>query len=186
MTTILVDVDGVCADFKSEALRIIKTYSGYEDFEDNHTWDFLPHDENVMNYLWQNIHADKLLPYPNDIEAIELLQNLGDVLFVTSPAPTPMWMPERTEWLVKRYNISAEDVCNFSKKQYVYGDVIIEDNTNNLSKHMKRWHSIGLLINQSYNQGFVMDIPTFSRRASVLDAAQYLQEILNRAPCIGE
>jgi 5'(3')-deoxyribonucleotidase len=73
-----------------------------------------------------------LRPLPGAIEAVKALQELGEVYAVTKPFDSPWWKNEREEWCQVVTGIPRDHVIFCHDKSMVYGDVMIEDNPEQL------------------------------------------------------
>jgi 5'(3')-deoxyribonucleotidase len=145
---ILVDVDGVLADFTG-AVR---------------EWDlFALYPEDLQSMIKRRISdpgfCAELKVLPGAEEGVRELVQLGDVYAVTSPWwSSPTWPYERTRWLDRWFGMPADRVVQTSAKQLVFGDVMIDDRPENLiewrsCQQARGWCTRAVLVDAPYNQG---------------------------------
>lgn len=161
---ILLDCDGVIADFCSEALKIInrKTKRSRKDrFEPHHVtqWDIC---QSIgMPELWPEVHkaarkkgfCSKIKPYSHAKHGVEKLRQLGEVFVVTSPISAPHWVHERTEWLKAHFEIPKSNVVHTDAKHVIVGNVLIDDKFENIESWVNHHdNGLGLLWDAPYNQ----------------------------------
>lgn len=161
---ILLDADGVIADFLTEALRVINKKSkrkGKERFTEQHVtqWDIC---KSVgMPEMWAEIHkaarkpgfCKKISPYPHAKQGVNLLKEMGEVFVVTSPLSTPYWTHERGEWLKEHFEIEKPNVVHTEAKHIIVGDVLIDDKFENIESWVNHHeYGLGLLWDAPYNR----------------------------------
>ena len=132
---ILCDVDGVLADFTTRAISLIRGIYGYEKFEHDGTWNFIP--KHLENYVFEKSNPISFDIFDGAVEAIGILRSYGQVLFVTSPAHVLPWCYQRTQWLMDNFGAKESDVIFTSRKELIQGDILIEDSFSNASKFKK-------------------------------------------------
>jgi 5'(3')-deoxyribonucleotidase len=133
--SVLLDVDGVCADFV-EATRV--ALGGMWFLSDVPTWDFstVPgFDSEEAHRVWrQEGFCASIPPYRGAFEGVADLMQIADVTFVTSPMlSSPHWMFERAEWLALHF--PPAPVIFAKDKSPIHGDYLIDDRT----KHLRAW-----------------------------------------------
>jgi len=162
---ILLDVDGVLADYLAAVLPLVLAVTGRRyAHADVVQWDFakalgLSDDET------ERVHALTREPgfcagipvLPGAPEGVRALRGHADVYFTTSPTHGLHWYYERTEWLVRHFDASVEHVLHVKHKEVVAGDVIVDDKP----EHVVEWyrHHPGghaVLWDQLYNRGWHM------------------------------
>lgn len=145
---LLLDVDGVLADFVGGVIKIIKTIGGPElKPEDFPYWDIFSTlkerhdtshlvDEVVINIKRMGFCYD-LPVYPGAKEGVQKILDAGiDLFIVTSPWPGHLhWMPERSTWLKTHFNIPEKKVIHANAKYIIKGDLLIDDKTD----HIEDW-----------------------------------------------
>lgn len=142
----LCDVDGIVADFISDALGIInRTCATALSYEDVQSWEIL---DMVKDPVQREVVADAILqqglcaglkPYPEAVEAVTELGKATDFYYVTAfLKKNPYWMFERLNWLMEHCGAEASQV-NFVKDKFIVeGDIFLDDsatNVNNWAEH---------------------------------------------------
>jgi 5'(3')-deoxyribonucleotidase len=161
--TCLIDVDGVLANFVGAALKILKEKSGIHVEHDQITvWDLyscLPEKaQQYVPYIEWLLKARggclSMSPYEGAQEGFKKLEEIAEVVIVTSPYPgSETWHSERERWLEKHFGVAGHRVIHTHQKQRVSGDFLIDDKTS----HITKWadaHPNGqaLLWNMRYNE----------------------------------
>lgn len=136
---VLIDVDGVCADFLSAAIRTFESVSGQtwkpEDFHGS--WSL---EDRVGDEIWR-LAVSKfrepgwclgLAPYPEALVGVREVMQAADVFFVTAPFDSPTWAWEREQWLKEHFNIHHKQVVSTAAKHIVEGDMLIDDKPSNV------------------------------------------------------
>lgn len=157
---ILVDVDGVIADFVGSALRVVEQLGGKAiGAHEVREWDI----ENLLpsakrQLFWDRVTAAgfcaSLDAYPGSVEAISRLRRRHDVYFVTSDMATcPTWAHERRAWLKQHFDVHYRSIVHTHAKYLVSGDALIDDKP----EHIEAWgndHPKGaaLLWDAAYNR----------------------------------
>lgn len=136
---ILLDVDGVLADFPSAALRYINARAGREHL----LGDIEEHDilKSLALLHWQDAFdlwcaetdvCRQLEVYDGAQVFVEKLRGMGDLIIVTSPySAVPTWMHARLAWLEEHFGIHKRDVVFCKRKELVRGHVLIDDKLEN-------------------------------------------------------
>lgn len=152
---ILLDVDGVVADFEGAVRRTVAEV-GYvmpAPTEWNFTLSFPAEiSDHYLNRASQPGWCSAIEAYPGAERFVAELRTLGDVVAVTAPLGCcPTWESERREWLRCR---GIHDVVSTRRKDLVYGDVLIEDKVENLRAWYDRWQrdAYGILVQHTYNR----------------------------------
>ena len=132
------DVDGVITDFVGALLNTLHQRTGR-----------LIHEEQIQSFdlteqlteVWQVAQdilsepgfARSLVAYPNAIDGINRLRQLGRVVFVTTPFhPSPTWSNERAIWLQEHAQARTRDIVHASDKTLFCGHVLIDDSPGQL------------------------------------------------------
>ena len=140
---VLLDCDGVLADFCTACFNLIEQHTG-----DRHT-----HEEVTHWDLFTIVGKGHLKPlmketaaksgwclgfpmYPGAQDVVARLEDLAEVVIVTSPMSTPYWAYEREIWLTQHFGIPKGRIVQTEGKQYVAGDYLIDDADDNCFK----WH----------------------------------------------
>lgn len=179
MSIILLDIDGVVCDFKGAVRRLVDEVSD-EPFDDE-VWDFTAKLSPLakQHYKTRSAAADfcrGLRAYDGAVRFIERLQDLGEVVAVTSPLlHCPTWEFERRLWLPEELGFRG-DVISTGRKDLVHGDVLIEDSVDNLTKWSARWRRSGVLVTREYNAAHVSD--DYVRAASYDEVIAAVRQLL--------
>lgn len=141
---ILLDCDGILADFHKMYLPIVNQFTGISLKEEDITsFDVLKHigkekyDQIIRNYIQSNQCCLKIPVIEGAKEAVKELQKLGEVVIVTSPMSTATWCFERTQWLRDHFDISKSKIVFAKNKHYVTGNIFVDDCTDNCEKWRK-------------------------------------------------
>ena len=157
---VLLDTDGVKADFLKHALQVVNRITGKHFTPDSFpSWDIFDtigkeHEAACYEEFNKEGFCAGFDVYPGAIEGVQLVQEIADVYVVTSPThSSPFWMWERTQWLKKHFGISHKNVIHCSAKRLVRGDVLVDDKPD----HIADWievnpEGMGLLWDQPYNR----------------------------------
>ena len=157
---ILLDCDGVLADFLTPAMRHLNFFSGHHyEPEDLHDWDvFSVYPRTCEERFYAACGVPGFCGGLDVIEGsrdfVEGLCYLGEVYVVTSPMPNhPTWAFEREQWLRDHFGLPANRVIHTSAKHVCLGDVLIDDRPENV----RRWQEahptgVGLLWDAPYNR----------------------------------
>lgn len=160
---ILVDIDGVFADFVTPCLDAVRTCTGRSfDLDEVREWDTMkslgisPEDARTIYESMERPGLCLSLPaYEGAREGVESLRTWADVWAITSPFGGAHWMHERDAWLVEKMGFDKRDILHVrgERKHGVVGDVLVEDKTSTL----RAWTAAhptgtGVLFLRSYNR----------------------------------
>jgi 5'(3')-deoxyribonucleotidase len=100
--------------------------------------------------FWRDLQPSALAQ-----NGIDRLRDAGwHVTFLTAPWPgLRTWTHIRTQWLWKHFGASFEDIIFTTRKELVYGDVLIEDSAHNTEKWQEFWGKKPILLARAYNRG---------------------------------
>jgi len=157
---ILIDVDGVLADFIAHSLPILERLTGrswvLDDFQ---TWDLF---DTVPREFEQPFFAAVNTPgwcrglpvFGGAQEGITRVRELAEVYIVTSPMNhIPTWTHEREGWLKEHFGIPHKKVVHTSAKYICVGDALVDDRPANIAAWEKEHpEGLGLLWDQPYNR----------------------------------
>lgn len=162
LPVLLLDVDGLIADFVTLYVNIASTALGrpFANFACTE-WDVgdalkLSKQEKDQVHALLNAPGIAMLanPYPGSVEAVKELANISDIHFVTSSIGSPTWAYDRQEWLEKHFGEElGEKVISTKHKERVSGDIFVDDKPENV----RRWsienpQNQALLWDQLYNR----------------------------------
>lgn len=146
MKTILIDCDGVLANFSLMAMSFIKEQFGMEVVCDGKNWDYFDYPEikPISNKIWDYICGTPgvirgLQKYPYTDELISRLREVGNVICLTSIPRSKYYPSERFEWLIEELGFSRKDVILGYRKELVCADVLIDDKPHNVVSWARRW-----------------------------------------------
>lgn len=145
---VLLDCDGVLADFAGRFLHSLWEITGVRHLEE--AWDTynpaeaLGLSKDVEQEVWRRVRSEgwceSLEVLPGAQDAVKRLRKFADVLCLTSPVPrSQFWMPERERWLAKRFKLRHEEWGFMKAKEHVRGDVFVEDHPETLHTWRRRW-----------------------------------------------
>ena len=138
---VLLDVDGVLADFLTPSLGLIEKLTGRKYTVDEMvTWDIFE----VVGKEWEQPFfeacnqpgfAASLDVYQGAKEGVARLHEIAEVYIVTSPLNhNPTWTHEREKWLKQHFDIPHNRVVHTSAKHLCIGDALIDDRPYNVQK----------------------------------------------------
>lgn len=160
VSRILVDVDGVLADFHTEFLRMLSYTTGRHVRPEQVTdFDFLSvATTQELKLTWANVdNTEKwcysLPPFKGIGRALFELRKTHEVIAVTAPRFGKYWMCERAQWLFD-HGFDEDTVIFTAAKQCISGDVFIDDRLENIQSWCSHnRHGWGFLVDRSWNQG---------------------------------
>lgn len=160
---LLLDCDGVLANFIEATLRILKKHDPHIDYKhgDVHTWDqfdsfpnHLPYRDAVYEELKQPGGCATIPVYDGAKEGVAALQEMVDIVILTSPFKGgETWVHERELWLEKHFGISHKKMIHTGLKELVFGDIFVDDKPEHIINWSRR-HPAGHAIvwHQRYNE----------------------------------
>lgn len=162
---LLLDVDGVVANFSKFYIDIAKTIVK-RDLPSEHQLTSRNAGKALGLSMRERSHIEMILhapgknqemePYHDSVLHIQHLFTKADVLFVTQPMETsPTWVYDRKLWLIKLFGINNVRVINTYYKEYTHGDIFVDDKPSNIIKWENFAHTSdersGLLWAHTYN-----------------------------------
>jgi 5'(3')-deoxyribonucleotidase len=156
---VLLDVDGVIADFLTPAIQVMEEVSGQPLHpEALNDWNlFRNYDGKTRNKFYEVFHSKgwclNLKPYEGALEGVNLLRTEADVYFVTSPMHGPYWAYERACWLQKYFDAKLDHIIQTNAKHVCTGRTLVDDKPD----HAENWQranpkSVAILWDRQYNQ----------------------------------
>jgi 5'(3')-deoxyribonucleotidase len=148
---ILIDCDGVVADFDGMFIHVLRTQFGIEfNPNDSLEWDYFNHPQviEVKNDVWQYILSTRHLirgiqKFSYADEMIRKLREVGSVEACTSIVAGGYYADERIMWLMEQLDFKRIDIHLSYKKWRVHGDVFIDDKPENVAKWADAWYTSG-------------------------------------------
>ena len=179
--TVLLDVDGVVANFIDATLEWLHENHRVMCADDSRNWPCwsmaeatfrqwpngavccwgLPPQistEEATRLLWDAWNSDnfatRIRPYDGAVEGAKSLMEIADVYFVTSPIWTSKtWMYDRALWLRTYFGVDNGRIIFTSSKHLVRGDIFIDDKLETVEKWSRHNpQAYAVLWNQPYNQ----------------------------------
>lgn len=160
---LLIDVDGVLADFVGSVLadtRDLKfTFDRTQVRNFYDVFDLLP--VHIRNQCYDRISTvgwcEKIEPYEGAKAFMQRINSSSrEVYACTTPwATSEHWLQERRKWLYQHVGLQATRIISCHDKTLVRGDVLVEDKAENVIA----WagvnpDSLGILIDQPWNASF--------------------------------
>lgn len=158
---ILLDVDGVIANFIDGALpiaeRLTRQKHHHDDIDQWHMEKALGLTEDQTHAFYAEIasegHCIKLPVYEGAIDGVKALREIADVHPVTAPFASTYWVGERETWLLNHFGFHHHDVVHTNAKHLIRGDILIEDKPETIVKWCQHHPTgRGILIARNYNK----------------------------------
>src|SRR5271154_958216 len=160
----LVDADEVLADFKTPLFQIASDLFGLTlRAEDCDVWDLFTlfteeQRVEVCKVIDQPGWCSSMEPKPGAQAAITRIRDFMDVYCVTSHWPSPTWVHERDNWLIKLFGFSRKQIVHTSAKFLCKGDAFLDDHPDHVTSWLKE-HPEG--------SGMLWHIPNTSKYPNV-------------------
>jgi len=174
---LLLDVDGVLADFVTPFLKYINEVLDRSYTKD----DFSGHDiEDCLGLSYEErnevrMHIDRMrmartmAPLPGAIEAVKRLSESAAIFFVTSSLTSSQtWEWDRRAWLDEQFGKGWGKKAQFVKDKYLFrGDIFIDDAPDNVEK-WAAWNpdKSPVLWSQWYNAEHTIQATNIERTSS--------------------
>ena len=137
---ILVDVDGVVAEFIIDLFKIVKPKVRLSTIKEWDAFTYLTDDEydTVKKVLRDPSFCRNISVREKSQDAIEYLKQQGhEIVWVTAPyEDCKQWEHERRSWIHRHFGKTHTDIVFCEAKYVVQGDVFIDDKPSNILK----WH----------------------------------------------
>ena len=138
---LLLDVDGILADFVSASIKVMTSMSGQKIVPDDIlVWEVteILEDHSLREKCKEEFNragfCSTIEVYDHAQEAVALLQERTELFFVTAPMKkNSTWMPDRVAWLEKHFSADHNHVVFANKKYVVAGDIMIDDAPKNVA-----------------------------------------------------
>ena len=149
--TILLDCDGILADFTGLLLRRINAQLGTifreEDVTEFDISRALRVPKSLVAYNVESRYfCSEIPPFAGARQEVQELRARHNVRIVTAPWPTShQWIPQRTRWLFEHFGIPPNEITFTASKERVPGDVLIDDSDDTL-RSWRDAHPAGLAI----------------------------------------
>lgn len=152
MNNILLDCDGVLADFVSASLKIHKRLEKHRDIKKfNFYTDWGMSSEEFWEPLRGSFFWENLRPYPWSAQFLRELKLHGDITIVTSPSTDPECCTGKMKWLERNFNFSPTDIVVGSKKWLLAGNGILIDDSQDNANRFRQNGGLAILFPQSWN-----------------------------------
>lgn len=163
MKRVLLDVDGVLADFVGGYLTLLEQHTGLkpareaiDQFDIGAALGLTPDQSARMERAIGDEHrlARCLDVYPGAREGVQRLQEIADVYIVTSPwNSNPTWTHDREWWLKQHFDIPHARVIHGSAKYLLRGDMFVDDKTSSVVKWQAEWPgALGVVWDTPHNR----------------------------------
>lgn len=183
MKTVLLDCDGVMADFVGH-LRNLLAQRGHV-IGEVVEYDFLRGFGEVVGNIARELLKDpetwRTLPaYDEAIDGVDRIQHHARVAVVTSPwLSCREWTHARHAWLRREFDIEARDVIVTSAKELVRGDGFVDDRPETVEAWRLAHGAHGFVMDRPYNRNSHSHIPRFSWAPEHLDA--FIADVCRKA-----
>jgi 5'(3')-deoxyribonucleotidase len=165
--TILIDIDGVPANFIAGCLPVVKEITGrdhvHDDVDQFMIEAALGLDEAQTKALYERVCSEgwvRDLPlYEGAREGVDALREFADVVPVTAPLwSSKYWVYERYEWILNQLGIHQRDVIHAHAKWRIHGDMLVDDKMAHLTAWATAPHNrdgVPVLFRRKYNENEV-------------------------------
>jgi hypothetical protein len=159
---LLVDCDGVVADFVGATIKIANA-NGF-----NLSNDDIKHDTRQYPY-WDACGLDRIVKDVGFCESIPVIDGAQEfierirgaginVVFVTSPMKdSKHWHWERQQWLEKHFGVKRTNLIYATEKRYVNGFCFLDDHVGNILDWQEYNKNKAILIKQPWNEDVLND-----------------------------
>jgi 5'(3')-deoxyribonucleotidase len=144
---VLVDCDGVLSDFVSHLLHELKAFGAIPlDTTPEHITDY-----NIgasLGISWDTINqvvyrpgfCANMMTYPEALPWLHRLRKIADVTVVTAPYKgSRHWIGERIWWLKGLFGLEESEICVWSEKHRIEGDLLIDDAPKHVEAYDYGW-----------------------------------------------
>jgi 5'(3')-deoxyribonucleotidase len=160
---VLLDCDGILADFVTSYLAIVRHVTG-RDFKPENVTQFditaslrlTPEEASTCKRTLGSSRGfcEALGVYPRAKDGVAALESIADVYIVTSPWNScPTWTHEREAWLKKHFGIPHGRVLHTSAKHVCRGDVFVDDKVDAVAKWQTEYpNALAVVWDTPHNQ----------------------------------
>lgn len=183
---VLLDVDGVLANFVDGALACVYEITGVRHHHDDVTGDSIEDTFNLSDDQRAMLRAmlsvpgfcRDLLPYAEAFDGVRQLQTIANVYPVTAPFKSTTWVREREGWLHTYFGIDRKMITHTEAKHLVTGDVFVDDKPA-LVRAWRHTHptGIGVLWRRPYNDAEVGFVPHTNRWDDVVALVETIRTL---------
>ena len=161
---LLLDVDGVLADFTNPVLEFLRTVGIDKSYEDICRWDIFEgnselEDEFKESYASHPGYCYNLKPLPGAIDFVRSARKSYDISIVTTPYDVPYWYNERKDWIVDNFGLSRSCITFTHHKEFLEGDIFVDDKLENVERWSKNWShrkkTVPVVFDQPWNRSLV-------------------------------
>lgn len=189
-TIILIDCDGVLANFDKMFIGIVRDVFGIDfDPSGSQEWDYFNHPEvkAIKDQVWKHILGTpgtiyELEKYSYTDDLLAKLREVGHVECVTSIVSGGTYADERLMWLIDKAGFQRDDIHLSYRKYRIEGDVFIDDKPDNVIKWFDSWGTeyLPVMWNTPGRTPFTIDEvnkPHILQTGNVNDLIQAIKEI---------
>lgn len=182
---ILLDVDGVIANFDQLFTHIAKNIFDINIVQQPGVWDcceypeVAPFKHGIMDYI---IHTPGVVrnmdPYEGAHDLVHILRQKSDNVIACTDSGYPgLFATERIIWLMEEFGFKKEDIIFSGRKYLIDAWMLIDDKPSNIEKWVRHHpDGVGVLWHPATRE-YKLDINDKSIRHKVLKASSY-QNIL--------
>lgn len=177
MSIVLLDCDGVLADFVGHMLAALREHPGHDVPDDVDEYDFLRGFGEGTGHLAREIlksgdHWSAIPPFDAAINHVGAIRRAGhDVVVVTAPWwSCPTWDSVRRAWLYRHFDVKGGDVITTARKDLVRGDAFIDDKAEVVAAWGARNDGAALLMDRRWTKSAPSTLQRFSWEADHVDA----------------
>lgn len=190
---VLLDCDGVVADFAGGFLRLVNAHFGT-----NHTPADITDYDIGKALRWSPEQAEEayelisdcdrfaatLNVFPGAVDGVARLLDIADLYVVTSPWWShPTWVRDRNNWLFANFGIGAGRVVHTAAKHIVAGDILVDDKTSTCDAWRAAWpHGVAVLWSTPHNLRDLWDGPCTSDWDHLIEIVQEVAD--GRTPAV--
>lgn len=158
---ILVDVDGVMADFVTPVVKLVNFELGTnytaEDVDEWEVLDALDVPPRQQRFIREHIASQgfcsRFKVYPGVEKGLAKLRKYGRVIALTAPFESKYWEYERRQWLIENLGFEKHDIMSGSGKEICDADFLIDDKPSNVIKWQEEdfINRRGILMRHTWN-----------------------------------